>query len=262
MDRIKDKVAIITGGGSGIGRATSLLFANEGAKVCILDNDTNGGKETINLIREKKGEAFFIKTNMVNIKDINHAVEEVVKRYNKIDILINNVGMPIVYDFNNINENTFQKDIDINFKAAVFCTKVVLTNMINKSNGSIVFLSSINAILGGFGAVLYSSIKGAIHSFAINLAAEYSKNNIRFNVVCPSSTPIGSKLWGETLKTNPKMLDIIKEIHPLGRYGNPNDIAYAILYLASDEASWVTGVVLPVDGGIRSSVRFPGRGII
>jgi len=257
MNRVRDKVAIVTGGSRGIGRAISLLLAEEGAKICIIARDDKVGKKTATFIKGQGGEATFIKSDVTNVKRIESAVREVIKKYGKIDILVNNVGAAKGTLLDDVDENIFQMNVDVNFKSAVFCTKAVLPTMMKQHSGSVIFISSVNAIVGGFGLVIYSSVKGALFSLARTLTADYSKYNIRFNVVCPGTIPC-SKAWQERERAKPGTLETLAKIYPLGRTGEAIDVAQAVLFLASDEASWITGTVLPVDGGITATGRLPG----
>lgn len=258
MNRVKGKVTIITGGGRNIGRSISLVMAREGAIVCVLDIDTKTGKETVNLIENKGGEAYFIESDVTNVEQINKIVNEVIKRYGKIDILVNNVGGSTGLTLEDIDEKTFQKNIESNLKSAIFCTKAVMPYMIKQNRGSIVYISSINALLGGFSEVGYASAKSGLHSLVMTLTADYSRHGIRFNVVCPGSIPGNSEVWKAREKNKKGMLKKLSRIYPLGRFGEPIDVAYAVLFLASDEANWITGIILPVDGGITATGRLPG----
>lgn len=257
MNRVKNKVAIVTGGSKGIGRAISLLLAEEGAKVCIIARDGKAGEETVALIKDQGGEATFIRADVTNVKNIDSAVRDVIKKYEHIDILVNNVGTAKGALLDDIDENIFQVNIDINFKSAVFCTKAVLPIMVKQRRGSVVFISSINAMLGGFGLVIYSSAKGALFPLVRTLTADYSKYNIRFNVICLGTIPC-SKAWQDRERAKTGTLKKLARIYPLGRTGEAVDAAHAVLFLASDEASWITGIVLPVDGGITATGRLPG----
>lgn len=258
MNRLKDKVCIITGGGKNIGKAICSLFAKENAMVCIFDIDENLGKDTSNIIKEMGGRVHFYKVDVTNIKEIEDAIKDVTKSYGRIDILVNNVGGSEGVIIEDIDEDIFQNNIDLNLKSAVFCTKAVLPIMKKHRNGNVVFISSINSLLGGFSETVYSASKGALEALVKVLVADYSKYGIRFNIVCPGSVPQDSDLWQNREEMRPGTLRNLSEIYPLGRFGEPEDVAYATLFLASEEANWITGVLLPVDGGICATGRLPG----
>jgi NAD(P)-dependent dehydrogenase (short-subunit alcohol dehydrogenase family) len=258
MNRLKDKICIVTGGGKNIGKAICELFANEGAIVCIFDSDDKLGENTLYCIKSQGCNGCFLKVDVTNIEEINNSIEKVLKYYGRIDILINNVGGSEGLILEDIDELVFLKNIDLNLKSAVFCTKAVLPTMKKQHYGNVIFISSINALLGGFSESMYSASKGALHSLANVLVADYSKHGIRFNVVCPGSIPGDSETWQDREKKHPGILKNVSEIYPLGRIGVPNDVAYATMFLASDEAAWITGIVLPVDGGICATGNLPG----
>jgi len=258
MQRVKDKVTIVTGGAKNIGKAISLLLAENGAKVCIFDIDEINGTKTAELIERKYGEGCFIKCDVTSLEEINHAVKIVLKRYKRIDALVNNVGAPIGITLDDIDEKKFQENIEINLKSAVFCTKSVLPAMIEQKYGSVVYISSINALLGGFSEIGYSIAKAGLHTLVKVLTADYSKYNIRFNTVCLGSIMGETNIWLEREKEMPGVLSNLSKIYPIGRVGTPKDVAYAVLFLVSDESSWITGTTLIVDGGITATGNLPG----
>jgi len=258
MGRVKGKVAIVTGGGKNIGHSISVLLAKEGANVCIFDIDVEAGTRTANFIKKQGGECTFVECDVTKVEDIGVAVDKVIEKYGRVDILVNNVGNSKGITLEDIDEKTFQANIDNNLKSAFFCTKAVLPVMKKQQCGSIIFISSVNALLGGFGEVAYAFAKNAIHSLVKTLTADYSKYGMRFNVVCPGSIPKNSKTWKRREKEESMVMEKLSKLYPAGRFGEPMDIAYAVLFLASDEAKWITGVILPVDGGISATGNLPG----
>lgn len=258
MHRIKDKVAVVTGGGRNIGRAISIILANEGAKVCVLDIDVLASNDVVDIICNDGKKAEFFKCNVTSVKEIESNFQNIWNKYGKIDILVNNVGESAGITLEDITEDIFNKNIDLNVKSSVFCTKAALPFMKKQRKGSVIFISSINANLGGFSEVMYAASKKSLEALAKVLAADYSKFGIRFNVVSPGSVPGDSMVWKERELEKPGTLGKLESIYPLKRVGKPEDVAYAVLFYASDESSWITGTVLPVDGGITATGRLPG----
>ncbi len=245
--RLEDKVAIITGAGSGIGRGTALLFAREGAKVIVADRVPEGGKETVRQVRESGGEAIFIETDVSKANDAERMVRETLKAYGKIDILFNNAGVweGQTIKVGDITEEIWDSVIDTNLKGVFLCSKYAVHEMIKTGGGVIINTSSCWGIAGCAGTAAYSATKGGVVQFTKSMALEYVSNNIRVNCICPG--PI------DTPMTESMGKDIIKWLvgqTPMKRQGRPEDIAQAALYLASDESSFVTGTALVVDGGL------------
>lgn len=243
--RVKDKVVIITGAGSGIGRETAVLFAKEGAKVLVTDIDEKGGKETVDEILDNKGDAFFVKLDISNREQTRQVAQEVLNRYGKIDVLINNAG--IIKDdlITKMTEEEWDHVIDIDLKGPFNCTQAVAEDMIKHGNGEIINVSSIVGIYGNIGQVNYASAKAGLIGMTKTLAKELGKKGIRVNAIAPGfiHTPM-------TAKVPERILEMMKEKTPLKRLGQPSDVAYTLLFLASDEANFINGAVIPVDGGL------------
>lgn len=249
---VKDKVVIITGAGSGIGRDTAMLFAKRGTKVVVTDIDEKAGKETVDeiiKILEKdpdcKGDAFFAKLDISNREQAKQVALEVINKYGKIDVLINNAG--IIQDalVTKMTEDQWDKVIDINLKGAFNCIQAVVDNMIKHGIGEIINVSSIVGIYGNVGQANYSAAKAGLIGLTKTLAKELGKKGIRVNAVAPGFiyTPMTSKI-------PEKILEMMKEKTPLRRLGHTDDVAYTLLFLASDEANFINGAVIPVDGGL------------
>jgi 3-oxoacyl-[acyl-carrier protein] reductase len=242
---VRDKVVIITGGGSGIGRETALLFAKEGAKVVVADINETGGKETANDIENAGGKGFFAMLDVSNREQARDVVKETLDRYGKIDVLINNAG--IIQDalITKMTEDQWDRVIDINLKGPFNCIQAVAEAMTEHGTGEIINVSSIVGLYGNIGQVNYAATKAGIIGVTKTLAKELGKKGIRVNAVAPGfiATPMTSKV-------PEKILEIMKEKTPLKRLGQPDDVAYALLFLASDEANFVNGTVLNVDGGL------------
>ncbi len=258
MCRLKSRIAVVTGGGRNIGRAISRCFAEEGATVWVFDIDPGSGKETVRAISESGGKAFFIHTDVTETASIKKSVKETLDRSGYIDILVNNAGGGIDADIAGTDEAAFQESIDINLKSSFFMTREVLPSMVQRKQGSVIFMSSINAILGGFGATVYSLTKNSLRSLVRNLTADYSGRGLRFNVLCVGSVPGDSQVWKNHEMRSPGLLERLAKLYPIGRYGQPEDVANAALFLASDESGWITGTTIVVDGGLTATGNIPG----
>ena len=243
--RLENKVVIITGSGSGIGRETAILFGKEGAKVVVADVNEKAGQETAELIRKNGSDAFFAKLDVSDREQSKEVVKYTLERYGKIDILINNAG--IIQDalISKMTEDQWDKVITIDLKGPFNCIQAVVEAMTNHGTGEIINVSSIVGLYGNIGQSNYSAAKAGLIGLTKTLAKELGRKGIRVNAVAPGFiyTPM-------TATVPEKILDMMKEKTPVKRLGRPDDIAYALLYLASDEANFVNGAVLSVDGGL------------
>ncbi len=242
--RLENKVAVITGAGSGIGKETALLFAKEGAKVVVADMNESAGEETVAEIK-KNGEGFFVKLDVSNREQAKQMVKITLEKYGKIDILINNAGIVQDAFLSKMTEEQWDKVINVNLKGVFNCTQAVVEVMMNQGNGVIINTSSIVGLNGNVGQVNYAATKAGLIGMTKTLAKELGKKGIRVNAVAPGfiATPMTSNV-------PEKILEMMKEKTPLRRLGEAKDVAYAYLYLASDEANFVNGAVLCVDGGL------------
>jgi 3-oxoacyl-[acyl-carrier protein] reductase len=243
--RLENKVAIITGAGSGIGKETALLFAKEGAKVVVADINEKSGGETLAEIKKNGGGGYFAKLDVSDRVEIKQVVKDAVEKYGKIDVLINNAG--IIQDalVLKMTEEQWDRVININLKGTFNCIQAVVEVMINQGNGVIINTSSIVGLNGNVGQVNYAAAKAGLIGMTKTLAKELGKKGIRVNAVAP-----GFIVTPMTSNVPEKILEVMKEKTPLHRLGGTKDVAYAYLYLASDEANFVNGAVLSVDGGL------------
>jgi len=250
--KLKDKVVIITGAGSGIGRETAITFAKNGAKIVVTDIDENAGNETVNEIikvlsedPDCNGDAFFIKLDVSNREQTKQVVQEALNRYGNIDILVNNAG--IIRDdlITKMTEEEWDKVVDVDLKGPFNMSKAVVDTMVKNGKGVIINVSSIVGIYGNIGQTNYSAAKAGLIGMTKTLSKELGRNGIRVNAIAPGFiyTPM-------TAKVPDKILDMMKQKTPLKRLGRPIDVANALLYLASDDADFISGIVLPVDGGL------------
>lgn len=251
--RLANKVAIITGGGSGMGHVAALLFAREGAKVTVADLDAKAGEETVAEISRAGGEALFVPVNVADEGQVQRMVAATVEHFGAVHVLYNNAGIMPNDDgsVTDISEQTWDKVMDVNLKSAFFCCKYAIPQMLKAGGGSIINIASFVAILGcTVPQDAYTASKGGLIALTKSLAVQYAPRGIRVNAICPGpiETPLLRTLWTSDEERNKRLNRI-----PLGRFGAPEDIVYLALYLASDEASWTTGAVMLADGGVTSN---------
>jgi NAD(P)-dependent dehydrogenase (short-subunit alcohol dehydrogenase family) len=249
MFNLSGKTAIITGAGSGIGKAMAILFAEQGANVFILDLDESGANNTISEI--KKGTASLIKCNIASPAETERAVKEVAAKTSTVDILINNAGIAHIGTVETTTESDFDRVYSVNVKGVFNATKATIPFMKQKG-GSILNLASIASTIGLPDRFAYSMTKGAVVGMTLSVAKDYLKYNIRCNCISPARvhTPF---VDGFIAKNYPgkeeEMFKKLSATQPIGRMGRPEEIAYLALYLCSDEASFLTGCDYPIDGG-------------
>ena len=247
--RLKDKVAIITGGSFGIGKATAVAFAREGAKLVLASRRKEPGEKVAEEIRAQGGEATYILTDVSKAEDVKRMIELTIDKYGKLDILFNNAGVRAsIVNVVDLTEEEFDRTIDIDLKGVFLCCKYAIPHMIENGGGSIINCSSTSAFVGQRLQGAYNAAKGGVELLTKCMAIDFAKHNIRVNTVCPSW--VRTEMNREQLASfNEKDWEEVTRLHPLGRIGEPEDVAPAVVYLASDESSWVTGSSLMVDGG-------------
>lgn len=252
MDRVKNKVAIVTGGAVGIGRAACILLAKEGAKVAITDINTQEGKNLAALINSNGGIAEFWKMNTANEKEVMATFKKIAKKFGKINVLVNNAGIAgINKPTDQVDEKEWDKVININVKGVFFCTKHAIDYMRKAKGGSIINLSSIYGLIGAPDLPPYHASKGAVTLMTKTDAMLYATDNIRVNSIHPGYiwTPLVEALAKKVKGGKKAFLKKVGPLHALGHIGEPNDIGYGIVYLASDESKFMTGSELVIDGG-------------
>ncbi len=243
--RLVDKVSIITGAGSGIGEATAIKFAHEGAKVAVCDINESAAHRVAKAINDDGGEAIHFHVDVTDKDSIGRMVEGVMGRWGRIDTLVNNAGIVQDAQLKKMTEDQFDRVIDVNLKGVYNCTKAVVDIMLQQHSGCILNASSIVGLYGNFGQTNYAASKFAVIGMMKTWARELGKKGIRSNAICPGfiETPI--------LKSMPhKVVQMMEEKVPMGRLGRPEEIANTYAWLASDEASYVTGAVIEVSGGV------------
>jgi NAD(P)-dependent dehydrogenase (short-subunit alcohol dehydrogenase family) len=250
MDILKDKVALITGGASGIGRATALLFAQEGAAVAIVDIDVESGESVAREIQAAGGRAIFTPCDVTSAEDCQRAVDAAVKAFGGLDILFNNAGIVRRADVLTTTEEEWDRVMDVNVKSVFLMSKYAIPHMEKRHGGSIINTSSGWGLKGGGNAVSYCASKGAVTNMTRAMAIDHGKSNIRVNAICPGDTDT-PMLHNEADQLGQDYQAFLAESadRPLRRYAQPIEIARSVLFLASEAASFVTGAALAVDGG-------------
>lgn len=241
--RLANKTALITGGGTGIGFACAKLFVDHGANVIIF------GRRQEKLVEAAEK----ISSNLVTVqgdirkkKDIDRLMKKTLEINGRIDILVNNAGTFSMSPVHEMEEEAWDAVLDINLRGVFLLTRQVLGQMVKQQSGSIIHISSILGLVGTPGAAAYNTSKGALNQFSRSIAVEYGKDGIRSNAICPGM--IETEMTATLRENKELMAEWIKD-YPIGRFGVPEDVAQACLYLAGDESSFVTGTVIPVDGG-------------
>ena len=255
--RLVDKVAIVTGAASGIGRASAVLFAREGAKVAIVDIDAHGVAETLRVIESEGGKADCVVADVSKEEDAARIAERTSNAFGRIDILFNNAAVSSFKSVIETDEAEIDRVMNVNVKGMFFCSKAVIPHLHVAGGGSIVNTSSITGIVGAPGMAVYSASKGAIITFTRTLALEQAESGIRVNCICPASidTPMLTTAFERTQDPTEARAQNVKR-HPLGRLGTAEDVAYLALFLASDEASFITGGTFVIDGGASLARRW------
>ncbi len=257
--RLDGKVAIITGSASGIGRATAILFTREGAKLVLADWNEDGVKETLDLVLKEGGQAMAQKTDVSNEEDVKKLIDLALQNYSVIDVVSNNAGITGQLAMLGEQEGEdWYKVYGVNVLGAVFTTKYVAGHMQERRTGAIVNTASVAGIRSGAGGNAYSASKAALINFTQTSACDLGGFNVRVNAVCPGLIETGMTKFIFDMAREKGKADKLGSRCELRRYGRPEEIAAAILFLASDDASFITGQVLPVDGGNTASLNLPG----
>jgi len=249
----KDKIILITGSGSGIGRVTALSFAKEGGTVVVSDINEKGGLETLKLITEIGGKGVFVKANVAKYSEVENLVKKVIKEYGKLDIAINNAGIGgTPARTADISLESWDKVMAVNATGVFYCLRAEIQQMLKQKSGTIVNIASIAGLQGLPNNLPYVASKHAVVGMTKTAALEYSRKNIRINAVCPvfTVTPLFNPELMENISVG--LSEKLKAGIPMKRFADPIEMANAILWLCSDKASFVTGLAMPVDGGLTA----------
>lgn len=251
MFTLNNKLAIITGGGSGIGKAITSVFAKQGAQIYVLDMDEKGGSNTVKEIADGGGSAVFLKCNVASQGDVKQIITGIAEKHGTIDILVNNAGIAHVGQADNTAEEDFDRVVSVNIKGVYNCLHEVIPFMKEKG-GVILNMASIAALVGIPDRFVYSAAKGAVAAMTLSVAKDYIKYNIRCNAISPARvhTPFVDGFISKNYAgKEAEMFEKLSKTQPIGRMARPEEIAYLALYLCSDEASFITGCDYPIDGG-------------
>ncbi|MBV9168526.1 MAG: glucose 1-dehydrogenase [Chloroflexi bacterium] len=257
MQRLRDRVAIVTGGGMGIGGATARRLAEEGARVLVVDVDGEAARSNVERIRSAGGQAEALQSDVGTEDGVRHMVEEAVGRFQTLHILVNNafggVGVGGRPDATRVPEESWDRAMAVGLKAMFRAVKYAVPHMRSTGNASIVNLSSVHGLLAEPGQLVYETLKHGVIGLTKQLAVEYGPVGIRVNAICPGH--IVTERMAERWNDHPEALQFFAEQYPVRRTGTPLDIANAIVFLCSDEASFITGHALPVDGGLTIQLQ-------
>jgi NAD(P)-dependent dehydrogenase (short-subunit alcohol dehydrogenase family) len=244
--KLKDKVAFVTGLGSGLGQAIGVMFAREGAAVTGTSPTAAKGRETVAMIENVGGKAVYWPGDVTNSSQMRTFIDEIARRFGGIDIVVNSGGVRTNGSITDITEDEWDRTLDVNLKGAFIVSRLAIPHMIKRGGGVILHIAARSGMLGQSGRAAYCASKGGMVRLTEAMAMDHASDKIRVNCICPgpTRTPMVDT-------STPEKLAHYKTRVPIGRIGEPEDVAYAALYLASDEASMVTAAILPVDGGMR-----------
>jgi 2-hydroxycyclohexanecarboxyl-CoA dehydrogenase len=252
--KLKDCVAIVTGGGSGIGRAIATKFSEQGSKLVIVDRKGDLANETVSMIKKPETEAIGIKADVTNFTQVQEMVKTALMTFGKIDILVNNAGWDRFGPFIETTPEFWDTILNLNLKGHIYCSRAVLDHMIERKNGIIINIASDAGRVGFRGEVVYSAAKGGLIAFGKALAKEVGEHGIRINSVAPG--PTATPMLQTGIEKNKYVFDemmLLKKQTPLGRFGTPDEVADLVLFLASNESKFITGQVISINGGLTMS---------
>ena len=252
MRRLAGQVALVTGGASGIGRAIALLFAAEGGRVVIVDRQDALAAATLALLREAGGDGAYLPADLAAAGSAARVVTAALERYGRLDVVVNNAAVSSPDGILGVDEAQWEQTLAVDLRAPFFLTQAALPAMLAQRHGVFVNIASVNALLG-LGNEAYSAAKAGLVSLTQNVATRHGPDGIRANAICPGT--VRTPIWQAMQERRPDVLERLAAWYPLGRVGEPEDVARAALFLASDEASWISGAVLAVDGGLTAGLH-------
>jgi NAD(P)-dependent dehydrogenase (short-subunit alcohol dehydrogenase family) len=253
MFSLKEKLAVVTGAGSGIGQAIAILFARQGARVMVIDLTEQTGAPTQALIERDGHFSRVYACDVSDAQQVAHTFDAIVKSHGEVDILVNNAGISHVGTIATTDEEAFDRVYRVNVKGVYLCTKAVVTRMAARGGGVIVNMASIASLIGVEDRFAYTMSKGAVLTMTRSVAVDYVTNSVRCNCICPTRihTPFVDGYLSKAYPGREKeMFETLAKYQPMGRMGTPEEVAALALYLASDEASFITGQAFPIDGGV------------
>ncbi len=253
MGRVEGKACVVTGAGSGIGKAIAERLAEEGGKVICVDLNQETARKTATEIQTQGGIAQPFTANVADPKQVEAFIQYCVEQYGQIDVLVNNAGVNIPGVFHEVTDAVIDRTLDVNVKGTMYGCRAAIPHMLETGGGSIVNISSVNGLVSEPFLAVYSASKGAVVMLTRGVALDYAKQGIRCNAICPGwvDTPI-NYAHAEMLGGLQKVYDSIGSFQPIGRPGEPREIAHLALFLASDEASFLTGSIIAADGGMTA----------
>ncbi|GAB4339884.1 MAG: SDR family oxidoreductase [Candidatus Abyssubacteria bacterium] len=250
--KLKDRVAVVTGAASGIGKAISLAFAEEGAKVVASDINIEGGEATVRQIKGAKGDAVFIAADVADAEAVKNLIHETINRFGRLDIMVNNAGVEVFQRLADTDEAVWDRVISINLRGVFLGTKYAIPKMLENGGGVIINMASVAGIMGAGGLSAYNASKGGVVLLTKNTAMDYGARNIRANCLCPGfiKTPMVEAVL--SFPGAGELKGTIMDLCPAGRLGTPEEVARCAVFLASDDSSFVNGHALVCDGGMSA----------
>ncbi len=254
MPNHQGTIALVTGSGHGIGRAIAQKLASEGAAVCVLDIDAGKAKETTALLEADGHRAHCVVADITDFEAVRDVIDNATGALGEINLLVNNAGFAEAGDLEGIPLDLWHREIDINLNGPYHCLRALLPRMKERGQGTIVNISSVNGVRY-FGNPAYSAAKAAVINMTQSVASEYGKFGIRCNAVLPGSVKTDNITWTLRQEKDPEIFKKLARWYPLGRVAEPEDVAKAVSFLASDDACYISGVALPVDGGLLAGMN-------